>query len=236
MVSTLLFEINQVCKNYSLEVIVTLNLPEVFDFNQADFSFPVLLHSNKTPKGFGENHNHAFNRSNGQYFCVMNPDIHLNNNPFGAMLLLFSDPTVGMVAPCVLGTDGSAEDSARHFPTITKILKKIFTKNWSSDYVLQDKPIDVDWAAGMFMLFPRNVFSQVNGFNQRYFLYYEDVDICARLHLAGLRVLVCPSARVVHHAQHSSHRNLKYLRWHVASLVKFLTSSEARQLRRLRRP
>lgn len=141
-----------------------------------------------------------------------------------------------MVAPCVLGTDGSAEDSARHFPTITKILKKIFTKNWSSDYVLQDKPIDVDWAAGMFMLFPRNVFSQVNGFNQRYFLYYEDVDICARLHLAGLRVLVCPSARVVHHAQHSSHRNLKYLRWHVASLVKFLTSSEARQLRRLRRP
>jgi N-acetylglucosaminyl-diphospho-decaprenol L-rhamnosyltransferase len=87
----------------------------------------------------------------------------------------------------------------------------------------------------MFMVFNRAVFDQVGGFNERYFLYYEDVELCARLQLAGLRVVVKPGAQVVHHAQRSSHRNLKYLRWHVGSLLRFLTSSEYRQLKRLQR-
>lgn len=235
MVRELLVDINNVCHDCSLEVILTLNLPESLNLNTCDFSFPVLMHSNAIPKGFGENHNQAFRLASGDYFCVMNPDIRLNRNPFEALLASSVDSGIGMVAPVVLGADGAPEDSARHFPTFTKILKKIFTKSWTSDYVMQDKPIDVDWAAGMFMLFPRSVFERIKGFNERYFLYYEDVDICARLHLAGLRVVVCPAARVVHHAQHSSHRSLKYLRWHLTSLIRFLTSPEYRQLKRSHR-
>jgi hypothetical protein len=93
----------------------------------------------------------------------------------------------------------------------------------------------VDWVAGMFMLFAKKTFERLNGFNERYFLYYEDVDICARLNLAGLKVMVNPAARVVHYAQHSSHRSLKYLRWHISSLYRFLTSHEYRQLKQLGR-
>jgi GT2 family glycosyltransferase len=87
----------------------------------------------------------------------------------------------------------------------------------------------------MFMLFPCHVFQDLKGFDERYFLYYEDVDICARMSLAGVRVALCPDIRVFHHAQRSSHRNMKYLKWHLASMLRFFTSPVYRQLKRLRR-
>jgi GT2 family glycosyltransferase len=236
IVQTLLADINKFCAGYPLEVILTLNLPEIQTFRVDEFSFPIYLHLNAVPKGFGENHNQAFIYANSQYFCVMNPDIRLSSNPFDSLVAGFVDATIGVMAPLVLSADGTIEDSVRQFPTFTKILKKVFTRKWTSDYVMQDKLIDVDWTAGMFMLFPHGVFERIKGFNQRYFLYYEDVDICARLHLAGLRVVVCPAARVVHDAQRTSHRNLKYLRWHLRSMLRFLTSAESRQLKRLKRP
>jgi hypothetical protein len=94
--------------------------------------------------------------------------------------------------------------------------------------------VTADWVAGMFMLFPRTVFAQLNGFDEDYFLYYEDVDLCGRLALAGWRVVVCPASRVVHHAQRSSHRSLTYLRWHITSMLHFFLSPVYRQLCRRR--
>jgi N-acetylglucosaminyl-diphospho-decaprenol L-rhamnosyltransferase len=75
----------------------------------------------------------------------------------------------------------------------------------------------------------------LHGFDERYFLYYEDVDLCGRLCLAGLRVVVCPDSQVVHHAQRSSRRSLKYLRWHLASMLRFFLSPVYRQLKARRR-
>jgi len=69
-----------------------------------------------------------------------------------------------------------------------------------SDYAIGEESIHPDWAGGMFLLFPRTLFEGLGGFDERYFLYYEDVDICARLTLLGRRVVLCPRARVVHHA------------------------------------
>jgi len=85
------------------------------------------------------------------------------------------------------------------------------------------------------MMFPRSVFSLLQGFDERYFLYYEDVDICARLNLAGFPVAVLPECTVVHHAQRSSHRSLRYLRWHISSMMRFFMSPVYRELKRLGR-
>jgi GT2 family glycosyltransferase len=185
--------------------------------------------------GFGANHNQAFKSSHGDYFCILNPDIRLLDCPFPVLIESLKKAGVGVVAPLVLSPVGSIDDSARHFPSFKKIFLKLFTRRWTSDYALNNDPINVDWVAGMFMLFTKKTFEHLNGFNERYFLYYEDVDICARLNLAGLKVMVNPAARVVHYAQHSSHRSLKYLRWHISSLYRFLTSHEYRQLKQLGR-
>jgi hypothetical protein len=88
-----------------------------------------------------------------------------------------------------------------------------------------------DWVAGMFMLFPRDVFLKIGGFDERYFLYYEDVDLCARLTLADYKILLCSTVSVIHDARRSSHKNLRYMRLHSTSMLRFFLSDVYRQLR-----
>lgn len=224
LVNKLLQDIEEHCKGLPLELILTLNLNETLPPYLDNFSYPIKVVRNATPKGFAANHNQAFTHAIGRYFCVMNPDIHLNNNPFHILLACLKDRSVGMVAPLVLSASGEIEDSARRFPSPLKILCKVFGKCKGSDYAVTDVPIFPDWVGGMFMLFPRGIFERLGGFNQRYFLYYEDVDLCARLRLLGHEVVLCPQATVIHHAQRSSHRNFRYLRWHLRSMMRFFLS------------
>lgn len=224
LVAELLADLDKHCGDSRFEVILTLNLEETLPFGLGGFSYPIKLVRNATPMGFGANHNQAFTHARGRYFCVMNPDIRLDSNPFKALLACFDEPTVGVAAPLVLNVEGGIEDSARRFPTPLKILCKVFGRCKGSDYAIADAPIYPDWVGGMFMLFPYEIFEKLGGFDQGYFLYYEDVDICARLRLLGLKALVCPQARVVHHAQRSSHRSFTYLRWHLKSMLRFFVS------------
>lgn len=224
LLKTLLGDLNRCCTTYPLEVLITLNVAETLPLNMNDFSFPVIVHANQSRQGFSANHNQAFKRSSGQYFCVMNPDIRLDGEVFAALHACLRDATVGVAAPVVLSANGAMEDSARRFPTPLKILCKALGGCRDSDYAVEDKTVFPDWVAGMFMLFRREIFAQVAGFDEHYFLYYEDVDLCARLRLLGYKTALCPAAKVVHHAQRSSHRNLKYLRWHLTSMLHFFCS------------
>lgn len=225
LLNALLADLDMCCKTCPLEVLLTLNLPEALPFNTGDFSFPVIVHANPAPKGFAENHNQAFAQSTGQFFCVMNPDIRLDDDPFQALLACLKDSSVGVAAPLVVGENGATEDSARRFPTPLKILFKALGGCKGGDYIVKDEAIFPDWVGGMFMLFRREVFENLGGFDRRYFLYYEDVDLCARLRLRGYEVALCPAAKVVHHAHRSSHRSIKYLKWHLVSMLRFFLSA-----------
>lgn len=225
LITDLLSDIATHCTALPLEVILTLNLPEVLPFMLDKFAFPIHVIRNGQSLGFGANHNQAFKHATGRYFCVINPDIRFSMNPFRVLIAYLESAQLGIVAPVVLNEQGGVEDSARHFPTPLKILCKAFGKCKGSDYVICDTTITPDWVGGMFMLFRHAVFQQLGGFNERYFLYYEDVDLCARLRLQGYEVMLVPHAQVVHHAQRSSHRNLRYLRWHLQSMLRFFLSS-----------
>ena len=230
LVNNLLRNIEEHCKNSSLELILTLNLNETLPFLLDSFSYPIKVVRNATPKGFAANHNQAFAHATGQYFCVMNPDIRLDNNPFPVLLACLKDRSAGIVAPLVLGANGEIEDSARRFPTPWRILRKAAGGVRTPDYVIGKECFYPDWVGGMFLLFPRGIFEKLGGFDQRYFLYYEDVDLCARLRLLGYEVVVCPQARVIHHAQRSSHRSFRYLRRHLRSMMRFFLSPVYRRL------
>jgi GT2 family glycosyltransferase len=223
------------CGAMNIELILTLNTEEDVELNVRLFSFPIRIIKNAVPKGFGANHNQAFWVASGRYFCVVNPDIQFDACPFLGLIAGLTDTAAGVAAPLVFGVDGNIEDSARHFPSPTRIWKKLFGKPLQPDYVFQINVQAVDWAGGMFMMFARPVFEQLNGFDARYFLYYEDVDICARLGLLDRQVVVCPQVRVTHHAQRSSHRHLKYLVWHLRSMSRFFLSPVYRQLKQLKR-
>ena len=208
-----------------LEVILTLNLPETVPFLETDYAFLKMIIRNQNPKGFGANHNQAFTHATGSFFCVLNPDIRFTADPFPALLASLNDPAIGIVAPLIFSADEQLEDSARKFPTPYKIVCKALGGFKGHDYVITEHAIQPDWLGGMFMLLPSKIFTQLAGFDERYFLYYEDVDLCARLTLLGYEVLLNPQVKVFHHAQRASHGNFKYFCWHLQSMLRFFVSS-----------
>jgi len=204
-----------------LNVVLTENIPEELPIQ--DRQYPLLQIENPAPKGFAANQNQAFRHCDSGWFCVANPDIRLQADPFGRLKAAMGDPRVGLVAPLVVNPGGTIEDSARYFPTPFSLLRKALGKGDGRFPIDPKRPSAVDWTAGMFMLFRSEAFADVGGFDEGFFLYYEDVDICARLWKAGWKVILLPTVSVVHDARRASHTNPKYMRWHVSSMIRYFT-------------
>lgn len=209
------------CGGVPLEVILTLNLNESLPFPERGHPFPLKVIRNPRPKGFGANHNAAFRHAEGDFFCVLNPDIRLSADPFPILVESVSAPHVGIAAPLIRAPGGGVEDSARRFPTPFTILSKLAGRLRTADYPTLSTPFTPDWVAGMFMLFRSDTFRDIGGFDEGYFLYYEDVDLCARLHRRGLHVVQDPRVECLHDARRQSHRNLRYMSWHLRSMLRF---------------
>lgn len=216
LVLELVADLERHCQG-QVELLITENVPD---------PVPIALPTtrNAVRKGFGANHNAAFARARAPFFCVCNPDIRLCGNPFPGLLEALQDPSVGVVGPLVRSPDGGIEDSARRFPTVRSLARRILTRQYRPDYPPDRGTTDVDWVAGMFMLFRSQDYRDVRGFDERYFLYYEDVDLCRRMHAAGKRVLYQPRSEVVHHARRGSHRNAALALQHAKSGLRFFLS------------
>jgi N-acetylglucosaminyl-diphospho-decaprenol L-rhamnosyltransferase len=185
----------------------------------------ILVVENKSPKGFGENHNFAFSEIKDEYFCPLNPDISLLTNPFPRLIESLKKYDAELVAPMVLNENGGIEDSARYFPTMPSLIKKLFFKTQGCyDLTLNRDIFSPEWVAGMFMFFKSSAYKKLNGFDNKYYLYYEDVDICIRLWKAGMRLIVDPSIFVVHDARRASRHNFSHMKMHLKSMLIYLFS------------
>lgn len=207
----------------NFEVLITVNMPEDESLYQS-YPFPINIIRNKTPKGFGANHNAAFHQSTGNWFFVVNPDIRIRSLDFDELLSTFDNQTVAAVAPLVFSNNGKIEDSARRFPTLIRFAKRIIFRNRTADYEVDKCPYPVDWVAGMFVVFRREAYQKIGGFDdRRFYMYLEDVDICHRLAREEWKVFVNPNVQVIHMAQRASRRNLKHMQWHITSAFRYLT-------------
>lgn len=218
LVNQLLEDVQRVCAD-RVSLVVTENVPDSVPIS-TPLPFERVL--NEHIKGFGANHNAAFIRCRTPYFCVCNPDIRLQTNPFPLLLDSLQDERVAVAAPLVRDPAGKIEDSARRFPTALSLLKKLFVDRREPDYPTDRGSQEVDWVAGMFMLFRREAFQAVKGFDEAYFLYYEDVDICDRLQKNGKKVIFSPSVEVVHDARRASRRDPLLAFHHLGSVLRFL--------------
>lgn len=207
------------------QIIITKNIPE-------DLTLPansrILTIENLTTKGFGANHNAAFKYCHQPFFCPINPDIKLLEDPFSELIHQIEATNSGIVAPLVLSPEGKVEDSIRHFPTPLSLFRKALGGS-DGRYSVEPNtpPFQPEWVAGMFMLFRSAEFIKIGGFDETYFLYYEDVDICTRAHKAGIKITACPKISVIHEAQRRSHKNMTHLRWHIASMIKYFWKNRA---------
>src|SRR4051812_17633415 len=162
-------------------------------------------------------------RMSDDVFALLNPDV-LIDDPVAVHGLRthFTDPSVGAVAPALRLPDGRLQDSARGVPTPRQLaLRRMFHQDLGA--VHSDEPVDVDWAVAAFLLIRRKAFEDVDGFDERYRLYFEDVDFCVRLWSAGWTVRLDPTVVVRHEHRASSRQSVltRTFREHVRSAGRF---------------
>jgi hypothetical protein len=156
--------------------------------------------------GYGQGNMIGVRRASGTYLFIINPDNELEPRGLEQMIAAMeADPSIGIIAPLLVHPDGTVRDSARRFPTPADILIKrtplrsLFPERvrhyLRADEAIPAAPRDVDWVAGACFLTRRDLFSQLGGFDPRFFLFFEDTDLCRRMWKAGKRVVHLPSVR-----------------------------------------
>ena len=221
MLVGLLQDIAKKCSDIS-HVIVTHNLPSILEFDSYAFPFKLTIIENESALGFGANHNQAFGFCDSQYFCVLNPDVKFIDNPFGVLINCLQSEKFAVVAPLAVNSMGELEDNFRFFPTPMTLCKKICFGH-KSIYPLdsEDGLVFPDWVAGMFLLFKKSVFEEIHGFDESYYLYYEDIDICLRVWKHDKAVVLFKGASIVHDGQRDSHSHPRFLIMHLRSIFNF---------------
>ncbi len=203
----------------------------------ADISLPIRLINNETPVGFSSNVNRAFEESTGRIVMLLNPDTYFQSGHFRhAIEYLDQNPKAGILGCKLIYPDGTLQQNYRRWPTLIVALGRgLYINHWPwkprayRDRVMEgiifDSPHPVDWMTGACLIFRRDDFVRVGRMDSKFYLYYEDVDICYRFKEHGLSTIYFPDIQIVHSLQRSSAARPggKTWRWHGQSMWRYFT-------------
>ncbi len=186
----------------SLEVIV-------IDNQSADNSYSVAKQHKSKPQviqmgtnaGFSVAINRGLKQAKGGYFLILNPDTVVMAGTLVRMVDFAKDTSpLGAVAPRLLNPNGKPQASVYNFPTIGNAIKRDFLncKNCFGKYLPDNRVQKVEVVVMAALLIPRSAIDIVGPLDEKFFMYYEDVEFCRRLHRAGLPVYYYPSAKIKH--------------------------------------
>ena len=156
--------------------------------------------------GFGSGYNRGAHYARGEYLFCNNPDKLPEPSALQTLVEhLQADPSIGITAPKILHEDGTQRLSIRRFPHIRDIVSRrsivgTFFPLYLERYLMKDADPDVaqevDWVIGGCFAIRTDFFRRLQGFDERFFLFFEDTDLCRRCHDAGKKVVYLPEARV----------------------------------------
>jgi len=178
--------------------------------------------------GYSRAANRGIAATCGDFVVVMNPDVALETGSLATLRdFLASHPEAGSCGPKLLNPDGSLQPSCRRFPTLatglmrSTILGRLLRSNRATrDYLMtdfpHDRPAEVDWLSGACLALRRAALDQVGGFDEGFFMFCEDVDICLRLNQAGWKNFYVPAAAAVHRIASSTSQRMARMtyEWH----------------------
>lgn len=199
------------------EVIVVDNASTDVSERMVREEFPrVRLIVNATNVGFARANNQGLEASRGKFLCLLNNDTEIAEHSLETMAeYLRLHRQVGAVGPQLRNSDGSLQPSGRPFPKIWDVLAQStgLYRIWRRDFFNQpgrdySQIASVDEVSGACIMVRREVYQSVGGLDERYFLYYEDVDWCWRIKEQGWQIHYLPQARVLHHWGKSSTQDL----------------------------
>jgi N-acetylglucosaminyl-diphospho-decaprenol L-rhamnosyltransferase len=180
-------------------------------------------------RGLGAAFNVGARKTSGPHFALLNPDVRaLSAADFPRLEEALADRRVGAVAPALVLPDGTVQDSARWVPTPLDLVVRMLSGN-DRGAVRATSPVDIEWAVAACLLVRRRAFDQVGGFDESYFLYFEDVDLCVRLRAAGFRVRYDPTVSLLHDYRAASRASLRSpaTRHHIRSALRFFRRNPA---------
>lgn len=184
--------------------------------------------------GFGSGHNSIIEKikKTSDYHLILNPDVSFKEKVIPNLILqLEKHPDVAMIAPRVFFPDGSHQYSCRRYPVISELLARRFkflhlifkNKVFKGEYREKNlsEPFFAEYLTGCFQLYKTEDFLALNGFDERYFLYMEDVDICKKIDLLGKKKLYYPQEQIIHILKQGSLKNANLFFSHLSSAIKY---------------
>lgn len=216
--------------------IILVDNSEEDDFGEAfrnEFSEAIFLRS-ETNGGMGSGNNLGANEAKGTFLLILNPDTVVRPDAIPRLFRTMKDrEDIGIAGPKLLNPDGTLQYSCLRFPKVwTPILRRTLlgrlTPHHLGRYLMTDfdhqQMRDVDWMMGSCLLIRADFYRRAGGFDERFFMYFEDIDLCRRAWREGLRVVYCPDAVVVHdHARGSARA-----RWFIAPFTSRLAREHIR--------
>jgi GT2 family glycosyltransferase len=195
----------------SNEVFVVDNVSHDSSADMVQREFPsVRLIRNKVNRGFGGANNQAFTLSTGRYILLLNSDAFLQPNALRLSIrYMDEEPRIGLGGARLISEDHSWQPSARLFPSLlndflslsglaAKYPKSSFLGRQDNTWKDQNQALDIDWVPGAYSIIRRTVLEEVGYFDEQFFLYYEEVDLCRRIKKAGYLVRYWPDVVVMH--------------------------------------
>ncbi len=219
-------------KNYQMIYVDNCSTDGSVDFVRDNYPSVKILNNIK-PLGFGENNNKGILASTGEYVAIINPDIVVFPDSLETLrFYLEQHPDVGIVAPKLLNPDGSVQYSVRGFVNVKRLLARMISHGDDStqnktvaEYLCKNidfnKTQPVDWAIGAAFMIRREVYANLGGFDQDYFLYMEDEDICYRSWQIGYPVVYHPESKMIHNHLRASSKIGKKMFMHMKSMFTF---------------
>lgn len=183
--------------------------------------------------GYGRANNLIINKvlSETEYHLVMNPDVYFEKGTLEELYTFMqANEDIGLTMPRVYHYDGTEQWLCKLLPTPKDLIIRRFIPDgkykdkisriynmWDADY---DKQMDVPFLSGSFMFMRSSVLKQVKGFDERFFLYCEDLDLCRRIGQIS-RTVYFPGAKIYHGYQKASYLNTKIMLMHSTSAIKY---------------
>ena len=214
------------------EVVVVANVPG----SAGPVPDGVTVIVNERPLGFGTNVNRGVAATSAELVCSVNPDAIPRAGAIDALrAFVESQPRAGVAGPAMLYPDGTLQPSRRRFPTVLgTIVRRTPLRLVFDPYKLQRRhynlderptePIEADWMLGGFLMLRRAMLDELDGFDEGFFLYGEDIDLCYRAWRAGWSCWYVPAAVVEHEHQAVTDRRLFTRRtlWHWRGILRFV--------------
>ena len=205
------------CTSFPFEIVIFDNnsSDNSIAFLENDFKDVILIKSNEN-LGFAGGNNKAAEKAKGEYILLLNNDTILLKDINPLFNIFESDPKIGVLGIKMLNTEQKYIPSFGKFPTSTRLLR--FTNlNYNTTEFLtgnfnEKTHIQVDWVSGSFLLTKKEIWQQIKGLDEDYFMYVEDVDFCKKVALNGKKTVLAPSLSYIHHVGFNSSREMNLIK------------------------